>query len=98
MNLHRALLRSIACAALSVTVTGCEVFSYSYDGPQYIGQYSDRGMSKTNWQVSGEPAPEVPMPEAGPAPVAPHRQGSGEVAPQRQGAGEVAPTGSGQNK
>lgn len=89
MNLHRALICSLACAALS-TAVGCETFNYSYNGPQYMGQHSDRRMGGTSWQVSGEPKPEVPLPEAGPAPVAPHEQKAGQAAP--------APAGSGQNK
>ena len=91
MNLHRALLCSLACAAMSMTVVGCESYNYSYNGPQYMGRHSDRAMNNSMWQVTGEAKPEVPMPEVGPAPVPPHQQRAGQPAPS-------SPAGSGQNK
>ena len=69
MNSHR-VLASLACAALLISLGGCEM-----DNPYkhtYPASRSESNMRRnTQWQVTGEEKPQVPMPEDTPAPTAP---------------------------
>ncbi|MBC8106447.1 MAG: hypothetical protein H7Z14_07655 [Anaerolineae bacterium] len=69
MSLHRALLGSIG-AAMLVGVVGCETCTPPASHV-YPGSKSSSHMKNTQWNVTGEEAPQAPAPEIPAQPATP---------------------------